>query len=185
MNIVYSLTITFLPRISLTLNLPYLLPTKPFKSPNLFTFIRHLQLISGPYCVPLLSSHLSFHTILTLLLLSLYLSPAVFSSGFSNPCRYVPRIISRTGLGHPRMMSFHHCGCSWSIADGHLSPADDQSPSLLTVGHRDPLSPLLPPFFCVFISTLLALHILRLLDIPPLTSPRLCRAGTVGTRPKA
>ncbi len=57
-------------------------------------------------------------------------------------------------------------------------------PVLLTVGHRDPLSPLLPPF-CVFISTLLALYILRLLDIPPLTSPRLCRAGTVGTRPKS
>ena len=54
------------------------------------------------------------------LLPPLYLSPAVFSSGFSNPCRYVPRIISRTGLGHPRMMSFHHCGCSWSIEDGHL-----------------------------------------------------------------
>ncbi len=56
----------------------------------------------------------------TPLLPSLYLSPAVFSSGFSNPCRYVPRIISRTGLGHPRMMSLYHCGCSWSIEDGHL-----------------------------------------------------------------
>jgi hypothetical protein len=47
------------------------------------------------------------------------ISPAVLGSGFSNPCRIVPRIISRTGLGHPRMMSFHHCGCSWSIEDGH------------------------------------------------------------------
>ncbi len=99
-------------------------PNQPLKSPNLFTFIRYLQTI---LCIKKdislsVSSPVSLHHLMfvisplgTPLLVSLYLSPSVFSSGDSNPCRYVPRTRSRTEND-----VFHHRGCSWSIEVGYL-----------------------------------------------------------------
>ncbi len=131
------------------------------------------------YCVPsILPSGPYPPAIHTPLLPSLYLSPAVFSSGFSNPCRYVPRIISRTGLGHPRMMCFHHCGCSWSIEDGHLFVSGWRVSQSNHCWSQRPLSPVL------HIILVLALHLFHYISIsltfisflsrfPPLTFPPL------------